>query len=235
MLRAGRVYFQQAVRRSINTSPVDNRRVFQTLDPDGDGNVPLADLDAYLEDVGIESNTDPRLHKYRQMVKSLNKPQITLSEYADIMVKADCQKIFDKAVTGNLVVPSWKSFTESIKSIYEVTKNNRQGEVVSYIPELASIDGEKFGVSVCTVDGQRFSIGDANTLFSLQSCSKPITYCLVRELFGEEKVHRYVGREPSGKNFNAISLNADGLPHNPMINSGALICSSLIPKTGNDR
>ncbi len=56
------------------------------------------------------------------------------------------------------------------------------GEVATYIPQLGCVDPEKFGVSVCTVSGQRFSIGDHNDMFTIQSVSKPITYLAAVEV-----------------------------------------------------
>lgn len=64
-----------------------------------------------------------------------------------------------------------------------------------------------WGVSICTIDGQRFSIGDVNVPFTLQSCSKPLTYAIALDQLGEEVVHRYVGQEPSGRNFNELILD----------------------------
>ena len=86
-------------------------------------------------------------------------------------------------------------------------------------------------IAVCTVDGQEFAIGDAETPFCVQSCSKPINYLIALEELGPEEVHKHVGKEPSGQEFNKIFLNKDNLPHNPMINSGAItICSMIRPQ-----
>jgi glutaminase len=78
------------------------------------------------------------------------------------------------------------------------------------------------------VDGQQFAYGDADDTFCLQSCSNPFMYCAACEELGIENVHCYVGREPSGKEFNAFTLSRDNRPHNPMINAGAIITHGLV-------
>lgn len=105
---------------------------------------------------------------------------------------------------------------------------NNSGANADYIPELANANPNNFGVSICTTDGQRLSFGDTKELFSVQSTSKPISYAIALEELGEEKVSQHVGVEPSGVSFNAITLNPDGLPHNPLINAGAIMIASLI-------
>lgn len=79
--------------------------------------------------------------------------------------------------------------------------------MANYIPQLARMNPNYWGVSVCTIDGQRFSIGDVNVPFTLQSCSKPLTYAIALHLLGADVVHKYVGQEPSGRNFNELVLD----------------------------
>jgi glutaminase len=78
------------------------------------------------------------------------------------------------------------------------------------------------------VDGQRFSLGDVNDPFTMQSCSKPFTYGICLNELGSDLVHNYIGHEPSGQDFNSILLDKNDKPHNPMLNSGAIITASLL-------
>lgn len=126
------------------------------------------------------------------------------------------------------IVPEFQGFAAKVKSIYDECNKNTSGAVADYIPELANADPKDWGVSVCTIDGQRLNIGDTDRFFSVQSTSKPITYGIALNEHGPEYVHNHVGHEPSGVSFNAISLNPQGLPHNPLINSGAIMTCSLI-------
>ena len=57
----------------------------------------------------------------------------------------------------------------------------------------------QFAISVTTVDGQHFSVGDSDTQFGIQSCPKPITYLIAQTEFGPEYVHNHIGTEPSGR------------------------------------
>ena len=137
-----------------------------------------------------------------------------------------------KRDTGLLTIADWKGLTERVTKIYEQVKSDTEGHVADYIPQLAHVDGNLFGVTLVSVDGQVFHIGD-NPEFCVQSCSKPITYGIALELFGEQVVHNFIGMEPSGRNFNELCLNADKLPHNPLINAGSIMAASLI-RNGED-
>ena len=73
---------------------------------------------------------------------------------------------------------------------------------------MSRFDPDKWGMSVCTVDGQRFTIGDVNEPFTIQSCSKPFTYGINVDKLGQEVVDKYIGQEPSGRDFNEICLDS---------------------------
>lgn len=117
---------------------------------------------------------------------------------------------------------------EKIKKIYNQCIENRKGQVADYIPALANVNEDLFGLSACTMDGYIHSFGDTKVEFCLQSTSKPLNYLVCCELNKSEFVHRYVGYEPSGQSFNSHVLNDHGLPHNPFLNAGAIVVSKLI-------
>jgi len=103
------------------------------------------------------------------------------------------------------------------------------GEVASYIPQLALADPEGLGIAVVSTAGKVYQAGDADVPFTIQSVSKPFIYALALQVHGIEEVSTRVGVEPSGEPFNAISLEEDtGRPMNPMINAGAIVVSSLM-------
>lgn len=103
------------------------------------------------------------------------------------------------------------------------------GRVANYIPELAKVPAERFGMAVVTVGGTVFSIGDANVRFSIQSISKLFACTLAFQLLGDALWER-VGREPSGTAFNSlVQLETErGKPRNPFINAGALVVTDIL-------
>ena len=79
------------------------------------------------------------------------------------------------------------------------------------------------------VDGELYASGDTDSLFTIQSISKPFVYALALADRGFERVLDKVGVEPSGEPFNEISLeDSSGRPLNPMINAGAITTHSLV-------
>jgi glutaminase len=102
------------------------------------------------------------------------------------------------------------------------------GNVADYIPELGKADPDQFGISLATLDGHIYEVGDSRIPFTIQSMSKPFVFALALDTLGAAQVEGAIGVEPSGDPFNSIRLNADNHPFNPMVNAGAITCSSLI-------
>lgn len=136
----------------------------------------------------------------------------------------------DKVFNKKFIIPHFKEFTKKLEEIYKKCKSNDAGNNADYIPELSSkvVNKNNWGVAVCTTDNQRASFGNADTVFTIQSCSKPLTYAVARESLPADVVHKYVGKEPSGRVFNEIVLDRNGLPHNPMINAGAMMTATIV-------
>ncbi|WP_424631857.1 glutaminase [Bradyrhizobium sp. SYSU BS000235] len=111
----------------------------------------------------------------------------------------------------------------------EMAQRSDRGEVASYIPELARVDANSFGLVVVDADGHVAAAGDRETPFSIQSISKVFTLTLALGKVGDRLWSR-VGREPSGSPFNSIvQLERErGIPRNPFINAGAIAVTDLI-------
>ena len=105
----------------------------------------------------------------------------------------------------------------------EMASETERGKVADYIPQLAHVDPNQFGIAVATPDGHVYSAGDASTLFSIQSISKVFTLTIALGKLGDA-LWTHVGREPSGDPFNSITIleYESGRPRNPFINAGAI-------------
>ncbi|MCG7520779.1 glutaminase [Ruegeria sp. Ofav3-42] len=112
-----------------------------------------------------------------------------------------------------------------------------RGKVAQYIPELATVDLNQFGIAVAPVDGNPVSAGNADTLFSIQSISKVFSLTVALKRVGATLWQR-VGREPSGDPFNSIVQleHERGIPRNPFINPGAIVVADVLleGKTANE-
>jgi glutaminase len=111
----------------------------------------------------------------------------------------------------------------------EMRQRPDRGEVATYIPELARVDTQAFGLVVIDTEGNIAAGGDSETPFSIQSISKVFTLTLALGKVGDRLWQR-VGREPSGSPFNSIvQLEYErGIPRNPFINAGALAVTDVI-------
>ncbi len=121
-----------------------------------------------------------------------------------------------------------------LKSLHDEYATLNEGDVATYIPELAKADPSWFGISVVTAKGETFAFGDVAQTFTIQSISKPFVYGLALQTHGREATLARVGVEPTGDAFNSIVKldEKSKRPHNPMVNAGAIAAASLI--TGSD-
>ena len=105
----------------------------------------------------------------------------------------------------------------------EMANETDRGKVADYIPQLAHVDPNQFGIAVATPDGKIYTAGNSSTLFSIQSISKIFTLTIGLGKLGDA-LWTHVGREPSGDPFNSIMVleKESGRPRNPFINAGAI-------------
>ncbi len=109
-------------------------------------------------------------------------------------------------------------------------KDLDEGKNADYIPILATVPSELFGIAIVTADGDVVTAGDVDYPFSIQSVSKPFTMALVMEEQGIDAIFDKIGVEPTGMPFNsivAIELNPRR-SINPLVNAGAIAAVSMI-------
>ena len=124
-----------------------------------------------------------------------------------------------------------------INELYQKYECELKGEVSNAFPALQSVDPDLFAISVVTCDGKTIHVGDYAEPFTIQSISKPFTFGLALERHGSRFVEEKIGMEPTGEDFDSIIKLDDKMrPYNPMVNSGAILTSSLIKSSnGNTR
>ena len=176
------------------------------------------------EEHGLDPKFDPRI---RQALDERLGDE-TLIDDADIRAFAKSSTLLSRALRGRLIIPSYRDFSQALDEAFdeaisarsEDADNDGLGLNARYIPPLADVDPNQRIVCACTIDGQFYSRYDGNcteqTRFTVQSVSKVITYAIALETSGEKAVHEEVGREPSGRSFNELTLTPAGKPHNPV-------------------
>lgn len=122
------------------------------------------------------------------------------------------------------------SYRDALEKVYEMIKDRpKEGKVASYIPELAKVDPDLFGVHLLTVENQHYHIGKNEHIFSVQSIVKVLTLTLALE-FEKDKLWTRVNMEPSGNPFNSVVQleYENGIPRNPFINAGAIVICDIL-------
>lgn len=140
-------------------------------------------------------------------------------------------------VRGQPAAPDAQSYQQALKAAYTAGRAERGGKNADYIPVLAKVDPNLFGVVVVTVEGQIYTMGDVTSPFSIQSVAKPFTLARLLEELGPKVVTERIGVDATGLPFNsilAIELDKDHQPGNPLVNAGAITAVSMLPAQSAD-
>lgn len=105
----------------------------------------------------------------------------------------------------------------------------KEGKQADYIPALAEVNPDQFGICLTLTNGEKYELGNAQTPFSIQSISKVFSLVMALSLEGNDLWKR-IGVEPSGSAFNSlVQLEYEhGIPRNPFINAGALVTADML-------
>jgi glutaminase len=120
-----------------------------------------------------------------------------------------------------------------VRDAYERYRSNTDGHVSEVYPALAKVRGDLFGICVVAADGHVYTAGDAEHEFAIMSVSKPFVFASVCQALGPDAVRERLGVNATGLRFNsveAVERSGDGRT-NPMVNSGAIATTSLVPGT----
>jgi glutaminase len=142
------------------------------------------------------------------------------------------------AALGQTGVPSAEILEKLARDAYAKFKDDSNGKNADYIPALAKVPSNLFGITIVTLDGKVINVGDVDYPFSIQSCSKVFTLCLVMQESGDKAIFDKINVEPTGEAFNSVRAveEGDARGDNPLVNAGAIATVSLVKaKTAEER
>jgi len=115
-------------------------------------------------------------------------------------------------------------------------KDLKEGKNADYIPALAKVDSNIYGIALVTVDGKVYSAGDLTSEVSIQSISKVFTMAKVMEEQGPEAIANNMGVDATGQAFNSIEAveQYKGSEMNAMVNPGAITATSMVSGKSRD-
>jgi len=155
---------------------------------------------------------------------------------AAVPSEQDLQQLVDQTYAKLKGMPAATDLQALVDAAYARYKDLKDGNNADYIPILATIPSELFGVVIATRDGTLFSAGDADYRFAIESTAKPFTAALVMQQHGgPNSILEKIGVEPTGLPFNSkIALEIlDDRSVNPMVNAGAIAAVSMV-KAGSE-
>jgi glutaminase len=138
--------------------------------------------------------------------------------------------------TGTAGTNQFRSIQQAVDAAYARYKTLQEGKNADYIPALAKVDPNLFGIAVVTSDGRVYTAGDVKTEVSIQSISKIFTMAQVIQEQGPESIEKRIGVDATGARFNSIiaveavkTVSGTGAPEmNPLVNAGAISTTGMV-------
>lgn len=123
---------------------------------------------------------------------------------------------------------------QAAQQAYDECKDIKGGANANYIPFLANVNSDLFGLSITLLDGTTINIGDTEYKFGIESISKVLTAILVLKQYGAEAVLDKIGADATGLPFNSIFaiLLENDHPSTPLVNAGAITACSMVQPQG---
>ena len=130
-----------------------------------------------------------------------------------------------------------KAVQSALDAAYTKYKNLQEGANADYIPALAKVDSDIYGIVLVTVDGKVYTSGDVTSEVSIQSISKVFTMAKVIEEKGPEAIYSNMGVDATGQVFNSIVAveQYQGAEMNAMVNAGAITATSMVKGSSRDQ
>jgi len=131
---------------------------------------------------------------------------------------------------------------KAVDAAYAKFKTLQEGKNADYIPALAKVDPNLFGIALVTVDGKVYTAGDVKTEVSIQSISKVFTMAQVIQEQGLDSIEKRIGVDATGARFNSIiaveavkTVVGTGAPEmNALVNPGAISATSMVRGANGD-
>ena len=147
-----------------------------------------------------------------------------------------CGRAFAFCVGIAVVIPALASpltpasIDAALTAAYDKYKGLQEGANADYIPALAKVDSNIYGIVLVTTDGKVYSKGDVTSEVSIQSISKVFTMALVMDQSGVDAIENNMGVDATGQVFNSIYAieQHKGAEMNPLVNPGAITATSMV-------
>jgi glutaminase len=146
------------------------------------------------------------------------------------------------ALTASMGAQSAADVQKAVDDAYAKFRTLKEGKNADYIPALAKVDPNLFGIAVVTPDGKVYTAGDVKTEVSIQSISKVFTMAQVIQEQGLDSIEKRIGVDATGARFNSIiaveavrTTIGSGAPEmNPLVNPGAISATSMVTGATSD-